>query len=131
VAGLALDTWAFVETYFDGPRRADVERALEAADVLVTVREVVAETFGFIVRRTARTQPAWEWWEALSASPVHVREPPLAEVRRFMASRNRAGSLSLADHALAHTALHEHARDVATGDAEFRAFGLIPLFAKR
>lgn len=128
---IAWDTWAFLETFAEGPRSDEVDALAAEADAVFTVREVVAETFNAIVKRSERTRDGWRWWAALADSRVRVFEPPLEDLRTFMESRKRVGSLSFTDHALAHVALREGIDEVATEDAEFRRFGLRPVFSRR
>lgn len=128
---VAWDSWAFLEVAFDGPRRAAVERLLREVDYVFTVREVVAECFNFLVRRTRRTEEGWLWWTRLLASGVRVFEPPLNEVREFVGRSPRGGSLSFTDYVLAFAAMREGAKEVATGDHGFERLGLTPLFARR
>jgi predicted nucleic acid-binding protein len=128
---VAWDTWAFLETATEGPRSQEVEDALADAHAVFTVREVVAETFNHLVRVAGRTEPAWRWWNDLAASRVRVFEPPMEDLRAFMGAQRRLGGLSFTDYALAHVAMREGVEEVATEDAEFRRFGLRPLFARR
>lgn len=131
IRAVAWDSWAFLEVLSAGPRETDVADLLRATEYVFTVREVVAETFNFIVRRTGQTAKARTWWNALRASRVRVFEPPLDEVHAFVESRGGEGSLSLTDYALAFVAQREGATQVAAEDREFRRLRLDPLFAKR
>lgn len=128
---VAWDSWAFLEVAFDGPRRADIERLLREVDFVFTVRDVVAESINFILRRTRSTQEGWLWWTHLLESGIRVFEPPMEEIREFMERSARPGSLSFTDHALAYVATREGAKEVATGDREFQRLQLTPLFARR
>lgn len=126
---LAIDTWAFVELHDDTPRAPVVADSLRDADVLLTTRDVVAESCNFIIRRSRRTEEGLAWWRDLLASPVRIVDPPLAEVRGFMEEHGNGG-LSFTDHSLAYVALREHCTRIATEDREFRRFGLEPIFAR-
>lgn len=128
---VAWATWAFLEVLSDGPRRAEVERLLRASDFVFTVREVVAETFRFVVRRTGQIGQGLAWWKALRQSRVRVFEPPLDDVYEFAASQGPLGSLNFTDLALAYVAGREGTATVASEDAEFRRLKLNPVFARR
>jgi predicted nucleic acid-binding protein len=128
---VAIDTWAFIEMVSGAERAGDVEEVLEEADRAFTVREVVAETFNLIVKETRKTAEGWAWLDHLREGRIRVYEPPLAEVYQFIAESDRRGGLSFTDHALAHIALRERAKEVLTADSEFRRFGLRPLFARK
>lgn len=128
---IAWDTWAFLETAFEGSRAAQVQALLKEADFVFTVREVVAESFNFIVKKTGRTEEGWRWWSALEESRVRILEPSLSDLHEFMGRHNRAGGLSFTDFALAYTASLEGATEIATEDAEFRRLRFSPIFAKR
>ncbi len=129
--GVAWDSWAFLETLTDGPRASAVEALLDGSDYVFTVREVVAETYGFIVKRKGRAEEARAWWRALRASRIRVFEPPLDEVWDFVQGQGNLGSLSLTDCALGFVARREASASVATEDREFRRLGLVPAFARR
>jgi predicted nucleic acid-binding protein len=131
VRAVAWDTWAFVESALDGPRRDEVETLLEEVDVVVTAREVVVETFNFLVRATGKTDAGWRWWKALAESRVRIVETPLRELHAFTGVKDRRGGLSLTDYALGQAATSQRATEVATEDREFGRLGLTPLFAKR
>lgn len=128
---VAWDTWAFLESALDGPRRADVEALLDETDVVITVREVVAETFTFIARRTKRNALAVGWWRSLLESRVRVLEPPLADIFALAGGRPQRAATSFADLSLAVAALAEGAVEVASEDAGFRQLKLTPVFARR
>lgn len=126
---LAIDTWGFHELLEDGPMAEEVREAIDGAEFAFTTREVVAETFNIIVRRTGGTRLAFEWWEDLRESGLRVFEPPLDEIHAFVAAQGRKGALSFTDLSLAFVAKREAASGIVTGDREFRRVGLEPLFA--
>lgn len=128
---LVIDTWGFLELAFDGPRRHEVEAALDAADALVTTKEVVSETFTFLARRAGATREATAWLTALRASHVRISEPPLDDVATLAAALKKTSTLSFADLSVAAAAKSEGTVDIVTEDAEFRSLGLRPMFAKR
>lgn len=128
---IAWDSWAFLETFLRGPRASSVESLLEDAGPIVTVREVVAETFNFLVRRSGRTALGWTWLKALAASRIQVHEPPLELVVGFLQRSPREGNLSFTDYALALVAKETGCESVASEDAEFHRLGLRPLFSRR
>ena len=128
---LVVDTWAFVEMAFEGPRRDEVEAVLDEADALLTTREVVSEAFTFIARRSGATKEATAWLSALRASAVRVAEPPLGDVAALAGGLKKNSKLSFADLSVAAAAKDEGTVEIATEDAEFRSLGLRPLFAKR
>ena len=128
---LAIDTWGFVELVQDGPLTREIERLLDDAGFVFTTREVVAESFNFLLRRTGGTRYAKAWWDELREGPVRVFEPPLDELHGFVTKHGARGALSFTDLSLACVAKREGASGVVTGDAEFRRVGLEPLFAKR
>ena len=131
MSALAVDTWAFAELFQAGPRADEVTSVLDEADFLFTTREVVAETFNFIARRTGATRYAQAWWDDLRETHVRVFEPPLDELHTFIHKASARGALSFTDLSLAFVAQREGATAIATGDAEFRRLGLEPLFAAR
>lgn len=126
----AWDSWAFLEVFYNGARAPEVQALLREADVIVTVREVVAETFNFIVRKSGSTAEAWKWWAALAQGRVRVFEPTMKDIREFVDADSRKGSLSFTDYALALVARRERVDGVATEDREFRKLGAVPLFAR-
>lgn len=128
---LALDTWAFHELFQGTPKSAEVRRVLDEAEFVFTTREVVAETFNFLVRRTGSTRIAKAWWDDLRESGMRVFEPPLDEIHSFIEEHGANGALSFTDLSLAYVALRERATGVVTEDTEFRRVGLEPLFARR
>lgn len=128
---VAWDTWAFLESALEGSRRDDVEALLEEADYIFTVRDVVAETFNFLCRRTRRTEVAWEWWQSLRAGVVRIFDPSLDEVHAFIAGAPRGSDLSFTDYSLAWAAAKNRAQEIATEDRAFEALKMRPLFAHR
>lgn len=128
---VAVDTWAFYELFQEGPRAGEVQSTLDDAGFAFTTREIVAESFGHVLRLTGGTRYAKAWWDDLRESPIRVFEPPLDELHAFVTSVGGRGALSLADLSLAFVARREGAVAVLTGDAEFRRLGLEPLFARR
>lgn len=128
---IAWDTWAFLEVAMDGPRGPDVEALASEVDVTLTVREVVAETFTFLARRSGGTETARDWWAELRRSPVRVVEAPLEELWKFAKAVRKPGRLSFTDLSLAWLCDRERVREIATADAEFRQLRLVPLFARR
>jgi predicted nucleic acid-binding protein len=130
VTQAAIDTWAFLAVFFGEARSAQVEKIIGEVDAAFTVREVVAETYSAIAKAERRSSGAWEWWQALRESRIRVFEPRLDEVHAFIASKERRGTLSLADWALACVATRERTKTILSEDAEFRRVGLDPAFAK-
>ena len=128
---LAIDTWGFHEMFEAGPHADEVAAVIDGADFAFTTREVVAETFNVLVRRTGGTRIAKAWWDDLSESELRVFEPPLDELREFVTKHGARGALSFTDLSLALVATREKASGVVTGDREFRRLGLEPLFAER
>lgn len=126
---LAIDTWAFVEVALDRPLREEVEERLRHADDAFTVREVVVETYGFLAHR-AGARAAGAWWRALREDGIAILEPGIDELAEYEGRAPRDGRLSLVDLSLAYAARKRGAKEVATGDAEFRRLGLVPIFAK-
>lgn len=106
-------------------------KLLDEADFAFTTREVVAETFNLIVRKTGGTRIAHAWWSDLRDSGLRVFEPLMDDLHAFVAKHGAKGTLSFTDHSLAFVALRERASGVVTGDREFRRVGLEPLFAPR
>lgn len=127
---IAVDTWAFVERHFNGPRADEVETFLKAATQAITTREIVGETFNFIVGRTKATRMASSWLQDLRASRVEVLEPRMPEIEEFLADLRVGAKLSYGDASLCLAAQAEGIEDVATGDGGFRIAGLRPLFAR-
>ena len=125
---LAVDTWGFHELFEDAPHAEEVRALLDGADFAFTTREVVAETFNVLVRRTGGTRIAKAWWDDLLESGLRVFEPPLGELHAFVTKHGAKGTLSFTDLSLGFTALRESATGVVTGDREFRRLGLEPLF---
>lgn len=128
---VAVDTWAFHELFEQGPHADEVGELLDGADFAFTTREVVAETFNVLVRRTGGTRIAKAWWDDLQESGIRVFEPPLDELHAFVSKHGGKGALSFTDLSLAFAAKREGATGVVTGDREFRRLGLEPLFATR
>jgi len=126
---IAWDTWAFLEVLLDEPRAGEVGALLDAADLVVTSREVIAETFSFLARRAGNAERSIRWWDAVREGSIVVAEPTLDEIRRAL-PRQDLGRLSFTDLSLAHVAKAEGIEEIATGDAEFERLGLTPLFAK-
>lgn len=127
---IAWDTWAFAETVLGLPRAAEVEALLDQADLVVTSREVVAETFTLVSRKLGSTRRALIWWDALQESHIRIIEPSLGDLRADLPPLGRLGTLSFADLSLAHAARAAGTKEVATADREFEAVGLTPLFAR-
>lgn len=125
------DTWAFLEVVTRGERSLDIEALLAETDLVVTTRDVVAETFGSLVRHTRSSQVALAWWDALAEGRTRIVDPSRDEIRRFAAGLKEVGTLSFVDLSLGVAAKSVGARAAATGDREFRRMGLEPLFAKR
>ncbi|HLE97519.1 MAG TPA: PIN domain-containing protein [Candidatus Thermoplasmatota archaeon] len=123
------DTWAFLEVITRGERSLDIEALLAETDSIVTTRDVIAETFGSLVKHTRSSQVALAWWDALAASRMRVADPAREEIRRFATGLKEVGTLSFVDLSLGVAAKSVGARAVATGDREFRRMGLEPLFA--
>lgn len=128
---LAIDTWGFHELFEDAPHADEVRDLLDAADFAFTTREVVAETFNILVRRTGGTRIAKAWWDDLRDSGLRVFEPPLDELHAFITKAGAKGTLSFTDLSLGFVAQRENANGIITGDREFRRLGLEPLFATR
>lgn len=125
---LAVDTWAFVELAFDRPRAQEVGEAFETATGLFTTREVVAETYGFLLRR-AGTLRAREWLDAITTDEVPILAPPLAEIHRVLGRLPKESTLSFVDISLGLAAAGRGAEEVATADREFIRMRLTPKFA--
>lgn len=128
---VAWDTWAFVETYLHGPRSEEVQALGREVDVVYTSREVVAETFNFLVKRTDATREAWSWWAGIRQGRARVVQRDFEEVTGFVEEHRDEGALSFTDLSLAQIALEEGVDEVATEDDEFRRLGLVPLFSRR
>ncbi len=127
---IAWDTWAFVEVALALPRGSEVQELLEEDPVVVTSRDVVVETFNFLVGRTGGADVALAWWQDLRSSRVRVIDARLEDLHRFAAEHGVGTSLSLVDLSLAFAASEAGASEVATEDAAFRRLGLDPLFAR-
>jgi hypothetical protein len=126
---LAVDTWAFVENFFNGPRQAEVAEAMRKAETLVTSREIVAETCNVIVARTGRTNAMREWLSALRAGRTRVLELPMEKTEAFIRGLGPASMLSYADASLSLAAQGEEITNVASDETAFRGAGLTPIFA--
>jgi len=127
---LAVDTWAFLEIFFSGHKRREVEEALVKADGLVTSREVVVETCNFIAGRTGRTEPAIQWLRGMRAGRTRIVEHPMSEIEAFLGNLPTGSTLSYADASLALVADRESIAHVASEDGGFRKAHLAPIFAK-
>lgn len=127
---LAIDTWAFHEIFEQGPHAAEVLDVIDGADFAFTTREVLAETFNVLVRRTGGARIAKAWWDDLQESGIRVFEPSLEELHAFVTKHGAKGSLRFTDLSLGFAATREGATGVVTGDREFRRMGLEPLFAR-
>lgn len=128
---VAWDTWAFIETALENPRRAEIDELLAEVDAIVTVREVVVETFNYLVRKSKSQARALTWWNDLVQSRVRILQPEMNELRDYVSKTPTTSQLSLVDQSLAYAATRERIREIATEDAEFRLLGLEPLFARR
>lgn len=126
---LAVDSWAFIESFFNGPQRAEVDALLRNAESLVTSREIVVETFNSIVYELRRTSAASDWLKLLRSSRTRVIEPTMRDVEAFMQSLGTKATLSYADASLALVAQSEGIAHVLTEDGGFRQARLEPLFA--
>lgn len=126
--GLAVDTWAFVELALGRPRAPDVAAAFEAAPRIFTVREVVAETYGFLQHKTGSLR-ARAWLAALAADEVPILAPDVHAVREAIFRLPKTSSLSFVDVSLGLAATEEGTTAVATADREFRRMRLDPVFA--
>ncbi len=127
---LAVDSWAFIESFFSGPRRAEVDALLKNSEILVTSREIVVETFNSIVYELRRTSPANDWLQLLRSSRTRVIEPAMHDVEAFMQALGARSTLSYADSSLAFVAQSEGIAHVITEDSGFRQARLEPLFSK-
>lgn len=128
---VAWDTWAFVETALGYARKGEVQRLWLESDLVVTARDVVAETFGFITGRTRSNEASRRWLAAATSSGVRIVDPSLEDVRAYIDEHPDARSPSWADFALAFVADQAGARRIATEDGGFRQLGLDPVFANR
>lgn len=128
MTSVAVDTWAFIEVFLNGPRKAEVEALLRGAESLITSREIVAETSNFIVGRTHRVAEAADWLTSLKASRTFVYDAGRDAVETFFLRLPRSSTLSYADASLALVARQQRVVDVATSDQGFRSVSLTPLF---
>lgn len=126
---LAVDTWAYVEVFFNGPRKKEVEDLLKEADSLMTTRDILAETFGFIVGRTRRTSTALEWLAALRAGRTQVVSPSMDDIEDLLFQLKQDAGLSYADASLGAAALERDIGHVVSEDGGFRGLRLVPVFA--
>lgn len=131
VRAVVWDTWAFLEVITRGARSADVEAVLQESPVIVTTRDVVAETFGALTKHARSSRVGLDWWDALSRSRIRTVDPSTEEIRRFAGELKEVGTLSFVDLSLGAAAKAVGARVAATADREFRRMELEPLFAKR
>lgn len=124
---MIVDSWAFIEQAFDGPQSGQVGSILQKADRLTTVRDVVIETYSFIVNRGGGPQTADHWLERLKASNIRILDPRFSDIDRFHEGLPKDTGLSLVDVAVAWAASKEKTTDILTQDNGFRAVGLVPL----
>lgn len=125
---LILDTWAFVEHFFEGPHRASIDTRRQRATRIVTTRDVLVETFAFILRRTKRPGLAREWWRVALESDLVIHEPTLQELDATLQGTNASIGLSIVDISLVWAAQKEQVHEIATADRAFAAVGLVPLY---
>ncbi len=127
---MAWDTWAFVETALGYARKPEVQRFWRGTDLVVTSRDVVAETFGVITGKTGSNEHARRWLTSAMGSGVRIVDPSLEDVHAYMGEHPSATSPSWVDLSLAYVAEQAGAHQVATEDAGFRQLGLEPVFAE-
>lgn len=126
---VAWDTWAFVESALGYRRKAEVQKLWRDADIVVTARDIVAETFSFITGKTRSNEPARRWLSALMSSGIRVVDPALDEVTKYIDDHREARGPSWPDFALAFVADQAGARSVASEDRGFRQLGFEVVFA--
>lgn len=127
---VAWDTWAFVEAALGYARKDEVQEFWQEADLVVTARDIVAETFGFITGKTGGNEHARRWLDAATSSGIRIVDPSFEDVHAYVEDHPGATSLSFADFALALVADQAGARHVATEDRGFRELGFDPVFAR-
>lgn len=125
----AWDTWAFVETALGYRRKPEVAKLWQSMDVVVTARDIIGETYTFILGRTKNPDKARQWLEAATRSRVRIVDPPLEAVVDHIAAHPEAGPLSWPDMALAYVAEQAGARTIATEDQGFQRLAFETPFA--
>ena len=126
---LVLDSWAFIEEFFDGPQRPQLDARRSLARRHVTVRDALVESYSYILRKT-RPTVAREWWRVMRESSLVVLEPSLADVDAMADQTPVEAGLSMVDLAVAWAARKQKVTEVASGDRGFQALGITPLFAR-
>jgi predicted nucleic acid-binding protein len=126
---VAWDTWAFVETALQYRRSHEVETLWESTSTIVTARDIIGETYTFILGKTRNTQTARLWLEAASQSRIRIVDPSMEDIIQYIQTRPEATRLSWPDMALAMVAEQAGTSLIATDDEGFSRLGLRPAFA--
>lgn len=126
---VAWDTWAFVESALGYRRKPAVQQLWREADMVVTARDVVAETFSFITGKTKSNRHARRWLSTILSSGIRVVDPSLEDIHDYIDNHPDAQGPSWPDFALAFVADQAGARLVASEDRGFRQLGFDPVFA--
>lgn len=126
----AWDTWAFVEAALGYRRKPEVAQLWQSMDVVVTARDIIGETYTFILGRTRNPDKARQWLETATQSRVRIVDPPFEAVVDYIAAHPEAGPLSWPDMVLAFVAEQAGARTIATEDVGFQRLAFKTPFAQ-